>query len=144
MRFGATPSLAVLAENRSLRSARLNECFGLRAAPHTPIPPGCRLAPRRVGRKNREAYAWIIEHPLGAIGLEHGRRAGEHSRIKTDGRGKVMDREIYLLGVHADVLTLRANTPVGSEDFEASTDRANASRGYRNARGAPQDRQAGA
>jgi hypothetical protein len=67
---------------------------------------------RRVARKNREAHAWIIEHPLGVIGLEHRRLAGEHRRIKTDACGEVMDREVDLQGVH-EVSSRRKQTRSG-------------------------------
>ena len=57
-------------------------------------------ARRCIAHENCEAHARIIEHPLGTIRLEYGWPAGEHRRIKTDACGEVMDREIYLHGVH--------------------------------------------
>lgn len=97
-------------------------------------------APRRVGRKNRETHAWRIERPLGAIGLEYGRCTREHGRIEADGRGQIMDREIYLPGTHAAFLTLQAKTRRVASEREALADWVN----DRYAFEAFQDRPAGA
>src|SRR5262249_1144812 len=56
-----------------------------------------RLAP--AGRDG-EIHARIVEHPLGVVALDHGRRAGEQRRIEADRPMQVLDGDVHVHALH--------------------------------------------
>src|SRR5262249_51027038 len=55
-------------------------------------------------RGDREIDAWIVEHPFGIVGLDHGGSGREQGRGEPDRARDIVDRDVNMHALHASPL----------------------------------------